>query len=188
MSQPELLKKAVLALTSAGIDYMVTGSLASSFQGEPRASHDIDLVVALSPEAVPSLLSAFPPPEYYLTTEAALDALRRQSMFNLLAVTTGEKVDFWVLTDSPFDQSRFTRKRVEEFLGMRLFVSAPEDTILMKLKWASLAGGSEKQLTDALRVYEVQQGHLEMDYLHQWARQLGVEELWQQLQAKAEKL
>jgi len=26
----------------------------------------------------------------------------------------------------------------------------------MKLKWAELSGGSEKQYTDALRVYEVQ--------------------------------
>jgi hypothetical protein len=28
-------------------------------------------------------------------------------------------------------------------------------TILMKLRWAALSGGSERQFTDALRVYEV---------------------------------
>ncbi len=43
MSQQELLIRAVQALTAAGINYMLTGSLASSLQGEPRLSHDIDL-------------------------------------------------------------------------------------------------------------------------------------------------
>lgn len=34
---------------------MVSGSLASSLRGEPRASHDIDLVVEISPADVPRL-------------------------------------------------------------------------------------------------------------------------------------
>ncbi len=42
MSQPELLKEVVKALESAKIDYMVTGSIASSLQGEPRSTHDIE--------------------------------------------------------------------------------------------------------------------------------------------------
>ena len=46
MSQPELLKRVVQALDAAGIDYMVTGSIVSSLQGEPRATHDIDIVIA----------------------------------------------------------------------------------------------------------------------------------------------
>ena len=28
-------------------------------------------------------------------------------MFNLLALTEGDKVDFWILTEEPFDRSRF---------------------------------------------------------------------------------
>jgi hypothetical protein len=71
-------------------------------------------------------------------------------------------------------------------LGLRLQVSAPEDTILAKLRWAKLAGGSEKQFTDALRVYETQREKLDHGYLNHWAAQLGVESLWGQLQANAE--
>ena len=40
-----------------GDEYMVTGSLASSLQGEPRATHDIDVVPAIREPAAPS-----PPP------------------------------------------------------------------------------------------------------------------------------
>jgi hypothetical protein len=186
MSQQELLIRVVQVLTDAGIDYMVTGSVASSLQGEPRATHDVDLVVALPLAAAKELVKAFPPPDYYLPEEAILDAIRGRSMFNLISLTEGDKVDFWMLTDEPFDQSRFARKGVEEILGVKLQVSAPEDTILAKLRWAKLSGGSEKQFTDALRVYEMQRERLDLNYLTQWATRLGVEALWEQLKAAAE--
>ncbi len=186
MSQQELLKHVVPVLTAAGIDYMVTGSIASSMQGEPRSTHDIDLVVVMPATAARTLVEAFPPPDYYLSEEAILEALRQQSMFNLLCLTDGEKVDFWMLTDDPFDQSRFARKRVEQILGLQLNVSAPEDTILVKLRWAQLSGGSEKQFTDALRVYEVQGINLDLDYLNHWASRLGIVDLWQRVRSEAE--
>ena len=49
MSQQENLKRFVTALERIDIDYMVTGSLASSMQGEPRSTHDIDLVIDIQP-------------------------------------------------------------------------------------------------------------------------------------------
>ncbi len=109
---------------------MVSGSLVSSLQGEPRSTHDIDIVVAIHESSAKPLAAAFPPPDYYLTEESILDALRTNGLFNLLDVNSGDKIDFWLLTDQPFDLSRFKRKRVEDVLGMRLAVSAPEDTIL----------------------------------------------------------
>ena len=107
-------------------------------------------------------------------------------MFNLLDTDTGDKVDFWMLTDEPFDRSRFTRRRTEEVLGLKLSVSSPEDTILAKLSWSKRSGGSEKQFSDALHVYEVQSANLDMEYLRRWAKDLGVESLLKQLEDKAE--
>lgn len=65
-------------------------------------------------------------------------------------------------------------------------VSTPEDTILAKLRWVKLSGGSEKQFTDALRVYEVQYGKLNIDYLKHWVKGLDVESLWKRLVNEAE--
>ena len=186
MSQQELLKKVVPILTAVGIDYMVTGSIASSLHGEPRSTHDIDLVVVMPPDAVRKLMTAFPSPDYYLSEDAIVDALRQRSMFNLLSLNDGEKVDFWMLTDEPFDHSRFARKRIDQVLGLQLNVSTPEDTILAKLRWAKLSGGSEKQFTDALRIYEIQGNKMDLAYLNHWASQLGVEDLWQRIQSEAE--
>lgn len=188
MSQQELLRRVVRVLDDAGVPYMATGSFVSSLQGEPRATHDIDLVVAVTPTALPALLRAFPQPDFYLDEVAAKEAIARRDMFNLLDVTGGDKVDFWVLTDEPFDAERFRRREPANAPGFQLMVSRPEDTILQKLRWAEMSGGSEKQFTDALRVYEVQFGRLDLRHMNRWAVELGIESLWKRLQAEARPL
>lgn len=186
MSQPELLKRVVRVLNDASVPYMLTGSFASSAQGEPRSSHDIDLVVTLTEADARKIVAAFPSPEFYVSLDAALDAIRRASMFNLLWIDTGDKVDFWLLTSDSFDQSRFQRRTVQPLLGEEFYLSTPEDTILMKLRWCQRSGGSEKQFTDALRVYEVQRIGLDEGYLDQWAADMGVSELLTRLRGEAE--
>jgi hypothetical protein len=129
----QLLSLVVTALDNAGIDYMVTGSVASSLHGEPWSTHDMDLVVSIDAASAKKLAEAFRPPKYYLNA----DAIAAGGMFNLIAPETGDKVDFWVLTATPFDRSCFARKYQEEFAGAMLKVQTPEDTILSKLWWAS---------------------------------------------------
>jgi hypothetical protein len=188
MSQQELLKLVITRLGEAGIDYMLTGSLASSLQGEPRATHNIDLVVAIRAapgDAARMLMAAFPEPQFYLDEEAIRSAVGAMGMFNLIDTREGDKVDFWLLTADAFQKGRFARRSVEDFDGMRLQVSRPEDTILMKLNWSQMSGGSEKQFVDALRVYEVQHGVLDQAYLDAWAMRLGVAELLARLRSEA---
>ena len=188
MSQSELLKKTAIVLDRLGVPFMLTGSLASSLQGEPRATHDIDVVVDVPAGRVDAILQEFPPPDYYLNRDAVEQALEQKGMFNLLELREGDKVDFWVLTDEPFDRSRFARRVRFDVDGVSVAVSAPEDTILMKLKWARDAGGSERQYRDALGVYEVQRGLLNVAYLEQWIGHLGLTGDWQRLLTEAQPL
>ena len=88
------MKKVVEALQDSGIEYMVTGSIASSLQGEPRSTQDVDLVVSIKKSAVQQLVKAFPAAAFYLDEDAILDAIDRQTMFNLIDVNEGDKVDF----------------------------------------------------------------------------------------------
>ncbi|MDB5390485.1 MAG: hypothetical protein JWM11_6131 [Planctomycetaceae bacterium] len=186
MSQQELLTDVLATLEKLGIEYMLTGSHASSLQGEARATHDIDFVVILTAEHIQPLLDAFAKDRFYLSESAIRDAIRLRRMFNLLEITTGEKVDFWLLTDSPFDQSRFGRRQRID-LGEQIgYVSSPEDTILMKLHWCKQSGGSEKQFNDVLRVYELQAEVLDQKYLQKWATELEVKDLWQRVLNEAE--
>ena len=186
MSQPKLLKKVVEVLDRNGIDYMITGSVASSFHGEPRLSHDIDLIIAIRDADVRLLTKVFSSPDYYLEEESVREAINRKSMFNLIEAESGDKVDFWILTQDPFDHSRFTRKCIEEVLGIKVKISSAEDTILAKLQWAVKSGGSEKQFTDALRVFEVQYKNLDFSYLDCWVNHLDIVSLWSRLKQEAE--
>jgi len=186
MLQPELLKRLIKVLDDNHIAYMVTGSLVSSLQGEPRATHDIDIVVQIPPASISALIKAFPPPDYYLSESSIKEALAHKTMFNLLDTREGDKVDFWILTNEPFDLSRFGRRFGVDVFGIRIYVSSPEDTILAKLRWTKLSGGSEKQFTDALRVYEVQAGGLDLQYIENWALRLDVQALWHKLRDEAQ--
>lgn len=185
MLQPKLLNNLLAVLNENHIDYMVTGSIVSSLQGEPRATHDVDIVVNIRTPAIPALIVAYPPPQYHLDANSINDAIEHKSMFNLLDTNEGDKIDFWILTDEPFDKSRFERKYEENVFGFKMKISKPEDTILAKLRWAKLSGGSEKQFTDAMRVYEVQYGKLDLTYLQNWVNQLQVDELWHKLKNEA---
>ena len=133
MSQQDLLTEVTLALQQQGIEFLLTGSHASSLQGEARSTHDIDLLVRLTLDDVDSLSKIFPPDRFYLSKSAMQEAIRAGRMFNVLETTTGERIDFWVLTDTAFDQSRFARRQTIQLPGLSLDVSSPEDTNLMKL-------------------------------------------------------
>ena len=188
MPQLQLLKEVLAFLDYNQIDYMVTGSIVSSLQGEPRTTHDVDIVISIQAASIQNLTEAFLPPRFYISKESIKEAIGSKTMFNLIDTTEGDKIDFWILTEDPFDESRFERKYKENIYGIDMKVSSPEDTILAKLRWAKLSGGSEKQFNDALRVYEVQFGTLDIDYINEWADRLNVAELWKNLQQNAELL
>ena len=153
---------------------------------KPKPRANIDLVTKLPLQDVEPLFSAFQDDRFYLSKSAMIDAIQARRMFNLLETSTGEKVDFWVLTDSPFDQSRFERRQPIDIGEEIVEVSSPEDTILMKLLWCKLSGGSEKQIHDVLRIYELQWDLLDLSYLQKWVTELDLKNLWQRIQDESE--
>ncbi len=188
MREQQLLSRLVGALERAGVPYLLTGSFASSLQGTPRAVGNLDLVVRLQAGGLRELKAAFPPPEFELDEEAALRALAGGQSFALVDLEGGGRVDFWPDSDSPFDRSRFARRRSEEFQGLRLQVSSPEDMILSKLYWGARWGEEEKQAEDALGVYELQHSRLDRAYLRGWAAELGVAPALEKLEREAQPL
>ncbi|HBS28232.1 MAG TPA: hypothetical protein DEB06_02000 [Phycisphaerales bacterium] len=156
---------------------MLTGSTVSSLQGAPRSTHDIDVVVELSWRDFHALLEEFAPPRYDLNEAAAQSAMRAPSgsaMFNAIDNDTGFKIDFWLLLEDAFDLSRFSRRRPVDWQGTTIIVSSPEDSILQKLRWSALGGGSERQRDDVRRMLQVQSSTLDLQYLGRWSHRLGV--------------
>lgn len=173
MTALDVFRRIVGALDRAGIPYMLTGSFASSYHGSPRATQDIDLVIAPSPDQVRALVRLLPAAEYYVDEDAALDAQRRQGQFNVIDFATGWKVDLIVRKARPFSRTEFDRREFVDFQGMKLAIATAEDVLIAKLEWAKM-GRSQRQVDDAAGILRVRSGQLDLDYVRTWARDLDL--------------
>lgn len=163
------------------VSYSVVGSVASSAHGVARATLDADLVADLQSHHVDRIVDALID-GYYIDRDAAMDAVRRRSMFNVVHLQTMLKVDVYVLTGRPFDRESFRRRikaPLEEGDGARQYaVDTAEDTVLHKLEWYRAGGDvSDRQWSDIIGVFKVQSGDLDLEYMRRWASDLGVEDL-----------
>lgn len=167
------------ALESVGAAYFVGGSVASSLQGEPRATNDIDIVVSLPGRSVPAFAAALGD-DFEVDQEMLRDALHRSSCANIFYLPWVTKIDLFGVGPTAFDESEFGRRarvRVRE-TGEELFLKSPEDTVLRKLLWFREGGEiSEKQWRDIVEVLKVSGLQLNLAYLDSWARRLAIEPL-----------
>lgn len=173
MTALRLLGFVVHALDAAGIGHMLTGSHASTFHGEPRATNDVDLVIDPDPAGIDRFTGAVEATGLYCGDGRA--ALVHRSMFNVIDTTTGAKVDLMLLRDRPFSRSEFGRRQAVTIDEVSLRIATAEDTILAKLEWAGL-GSSERQRRDVAGIVAVSGHRLDRAYLRRWAPELGVAE------------
>jgi len=184
MIQEDLLVKVIDRLNQVSIPYMITGGIATIFYGRPRLTHDFDIVVDVGPGQIQRLIDTFGE-EFYVSEEAVREAMDRHSMFNLIHLDSGIKVDFWMLQDDPFDRRRFGRRQRHAYSGREIVFSSPEDVVLKKLLWFKETE-VERHLVDALGVLEVQQD-LDVAYLKEWAERLTTKDLLNELLKKVGK-
>jgi len=170
--QREFLGRLVDLLGKAGMPYMLAGSLGSSFHGRPRATNDVDMVIAPTESQFRRFLEDMGL-DYYVSNEAAWAAFHQKSVFNIIDIRTQWKADLRVRHARPFSVQEFNRRQKAVVLGVDVWVASPEDVILSKLEWAK-DSGSQQQTQDVLGVLQVQCGHLDREYLRRWAEELGV--------------
>jgi hypothetical protein len=166
--QQEFLRDLIGRLEALNAVYAITGSVASNFWGIPRLTHDVGVLVVLDLPRVSELLPAFPQP-YYLSEQAAMDAVRSAGMFNIIDTRAGMKAAMWVSGGDAFSRSMLDRRRRIELLpGTEAAVGSPEDVLLHKLVWNKITP-SERQLADAAGIAVIQKGRLDVEYLRSWA-------------------
>jgi hypothetical protein len=186
MSQEDFLVHVADCLEATGIPYMVAGSYSSSHHGQPRATNDVDLVIDPTPEQFDRFLSLLGD-HYYVSPDAAREALKRRSLFNIIDLKEGWKADLIVRKDRPFSVEEFRRRQTGTIHGRAVPLASPEDVILSKLEWDRITP-SERQVRDALNVAVVQWPRLDQSYLRQWASALGVADRLEELLQKAREL
>ncbi|MCC7384630.1 MAG: hypothetical protein IT384_22470 [Deltaproteobacteria bacterium] len=181
-----VLERVVSALERSGVPFMIAGSFASAAHGLPRATQDLDIVIDPKDEgAVTALLDLFPEDAYYVDEEAALDAFRRRSMFNIVDQASGWKIDLIIRKNRPFSLSEFQRRLPLTLLTVPVRVASAEDTIVAKLEWSAQSGGSERQRRDVSGILATVGGTLDRDYISRWIDELGLRDEWEAAQKTA---
>lgn len=175
MTQLELFKKVIEILNKLNLPYMITGAYAVSFYGEPRATHDIDFKIKIGLKNVEDFYNSFKN-KFYISRESIHQAIKHKSMFNIIHFESNIKIDFWLFKNNEFDKERLKRRRKVTILKKPVFISSPEDIILIKLKWFK-ESELEKHFFDALGIMKVQGKDLDFKYLDTWAERLNVKNL-----------
>lgn len=176
MSLVGTVRDLVSILDAANVSYMVAGSVASTLHGEPRSTQNIDLAVEMEGSTLRALLGMLPEHRYYVSTEAAVDALRRRGQFNIIDMESGWKADIIVRKSRPFSRMEFSRRMKRSAFGIQLCVASAEDVVLSKLEWSVKMGGSERQLRDVRGVIAANKDTLDLVYLRRWGDELKVRE------------
>jgi hypothetical protein len=174
-----LLDRLVQLLDASGVPFMIAGSFASAAHGLPRTTQDLDVVVdPPSAEALDALVRSLSPDQYYVDADAARDALRRRSMFNVVDLASGWKVDFIIRKNRTFSRDEFARRMKLVMLGVPVYVASPEDTILAKLEWSKQSGGSERQRRDVAGILATLGPAIDRAYVERWVRDLDLTDDW----------
>ncbi len=178
----DLIKDVASRLAGAGIEYMMTGSMAMAVYSIPRMTRDIDIVIHVSPADVGMLVDLFCE-DCYVDEDSVRQAVEQKGMFNIIHNESIIKVDFIVRKDGEYRKLELSRRQQIEIDGVQVAIVAPEDLILSKLVWAK-ESGSEIQLRDVRQLLVGAQG-LDVAYLDRWAGELGVEGLLKEAQENA---
>ncbi|OGW39589.1 MAG: hypothetical protein A2Y97_12000 [Nitrospirae bacterium RBG_13_39_12] len=166
----ESLKELCSFLEDQGIEYMLIGGLAVGIWGEPRATVDIDFLVAIG-------LDDFDTLKHKLIKSSRFVFIHDKPMVfgkitflrTTLRSNTDISVDF-LFADDEFKNRALQRKQTVKIKEFLINISSPEDLILLKL-----LSGREQDMLDAEKIIKIQKENIDMEYMKKWLQRLGIE-------------
>lgn len=168
-SELATLRDLVNRLEDEGIEYMLTGSMALNCYAQPRMTRDLDLVVAFYLKDA-TRISEVLGSEYYVSPEAAREAVLNQTSFNAIHEQSLVKADFMIRKREEYRLVEFARRQRLRIADFEAWVVSKEDLILSKLDWAR-ESLSERQLADVQNLLAT---GCDMDYLRAWSARLNL--------------
>lgn len=167
-------------LEGIGLTYMVTGSVASIVYGEPRLTHDVDLVVALASDDVDALISAFPIDDFHCPPEEVIRVemnRRRRGHFNLIHHATGFKADIYLAGDDELHKWALAKRKQMDLEGQSLWLAPIEYVILRKMEYY-IDGKSEKHIQDIQSMLDISADEIDLAFIEKESHRLGLSSTW----------
>lgn len=184
MQQLEFFTAFIYPLEQHQIPYFITGSIASIFYGEPRLTHDIDIVIHLNPSNIQRLNALFPLEQYYCPPEEVIHIEARRKPYghlNLIHHKTGLKADLYTDAGDALHEWAFKmRKRITLGENLELWLAPPEYVIIRKLEYFR-EGGSTKHLEDIQKMLSQVHEVLDQDFLQKQIDNRRLEVCWQKI-------
>lgn len=184
MPEADLIEIFVEPLKQLRVRYLISGSVAAMLYGEPRVTHDIDLILHLQPDQVAKLPSAFPPPDFYLPPAEVIlveSARERRGHFNVIHSPTGLKADCYLASRDDLHVWAFQHPVKYALSEGTLSVAPPEYVVLRKLEYYR-EGGSEKHLRDIRSMLTVSSETLDRSVIEHWVAKRRLEAEWNKVQ------
>jgi hypothetical protein len=188
MREANLFKIFTTRLNQAEIQYVVTGAVASIVYGEPRVTHDIDLVIALRKKEAFRICGAFPDEEFYCPPLEVIQVEVERPVrghFNLIHHETGFKADVYLVGEDELHRWAMAGRRKFEVEGEPVWLAPPEYVILRKLEYYR-EGGSEKHLRDIAGMIALAGDQIDMAELEKRVQERGLTREWESARQRAE--
>lgn len=160
---PDIVKRVITALNLAAIPHMLVGSFARNYYAEPRSTKDADVVLSVTKTSLAAFLEALGP-DFRLDGQMSFETNTGTLRDILMHPESGFTVELFYLSDDPYDQERFQRRRRINYDGVPTSILTAEDVVVTKLRWAR-----SKDLDDVRDVIAMQGDQtLDWAYIHRW--------------------
>ncbi len=163
------------SLERAKIEYALVGSLTSMYYGITRTTMDADFVVQLTAARIADLRAQLPP-GLTMDSQPRFELLTGKTYHVIAVDGTPFNIDLFTLSDDPFDQSSFARRRRVRILNHDVLAPSAADVIVQKLRWQR-----PQDIIDAQHVMVVQNELLDWPYIEDWCQKHGTREMLDKL-------
>lgn len=160
----ELLK----VLKKHRVSLVLMGGIATSVLSKPRATFDIDGIIAATEEKLKALLPELRKKGFKFDQRQPLKKIQGLPFLTLYFSRHKTYVDLFVaLTE--FQKGIIRRAKIVKYNKINLKIISPEDLILIKLQ-----SGREKDMEDARDILTENKDKLDYRYLKKWSEKLAV--------------
>ncbi len=180
MQKPETFSFFIKPLETVGIGYMVTGAVAAIVYGEPRLTHDIDLVIDLKPDKIEVFHDSYKKEAFYVPPIEVLRVEAARSYrghFNLIHHKTGFKADIYLKGEDELHKWAFKNLEMEKIDDYKAAVAPIEYVIIRKLMYFE-EGHSQKHLDDIRHMLYHNKDGANLNKIQEFVNKYNLSQIW----------